>query len=156
MTWTVSWVDGLTPEDAAGNFDGESSFTWPFAHVGNWVDSLINVRFQYRQLHPLIRQQRFRFGGTGISEDWESIQAAVLEVRDTARAYLQDLGDSDMDKTIPCGGSLGHLRETGLILGYAIMRAVNNYYYHIDEIATKRHRLGHQVGDYPSALTECL
>ena len=156
-----SWTDmdrvvkGLTPEDAIEPFDGGSSFAWTSAHVASVVDALVNVRFQGRQRHPLIGQQRFRGGGTGRADDWESIQAGVRDVREAARAYLQDLGDSDLEKSIPYDGSIEHLRKTGLILRYAIMRTISHHYFHIGEIATKRDRLGHDVGDYPGALTEC-
>ena len=34
------------------------------------------------------------------------------------------------------------------------MRTISHHYFHIGEIASKRDRLGHQVGDYPGALTE--
>ena len=147
-------VDGLTPENALENFDRGSSFAWTFAHVANGVDAWINVRFQHRQPHPLIGDQRFRFGGTGRADDWESIHAAALEVRDTARAYLQDMGDSELERNIPYDGSVEHVRKSGLILRYAIMRAISHHYFHIGEIAAKRDRLGHDMGDYPGPLAE--
>ena len=148
-------VNGLTPEDAIESFDGGSSFAWTSAHVANAVDAWVNVRFQDRQPHPLIGQQHFRFGGTGRADDWVSIQAGVRDVREAARTYLQNLDDRDLERTIPYDGSVEHVRKAGLILRYAIMRAISHHYFHIGEISTKRDRLGHDVGDYPGALAGC-
>ncbi len=33
---------------------------------------------------------------------------------------------------------------------------LTHHYFHIGEIATKRSRLGQQVGDYPGPLEECV
>ena len=147
-------VDGLTPTDALEPFDGGSSFAWTFAHAANGIDAWVNVRSQGRQPHPLIGERRYRFGGTGRAEEWESIQAAVREVRDTARSYLHDLDDGELERTLPDDGSVAKARKSGFVLQYAIMRTISHHYFHIGEIASKRDRLGHQVGDYPGALTE--
>jgi hypothetical protein len=136
--------------------DGGSSFAWTAAHVANQVDAWLNVRFQRRDPHPLIGQQRFRFGGTGAADGWLQIQAGVREVRDTARAYLEPLADGDLDIVIPYDGTFERLRAAGLPLRYALLRTCAHHYYHIGEIATKRSGLGQEVGDYPGLLAECV
>ena len=149
-------VDKLDGAQAIQNFDGGSSFGWTLAHVTNQVDNFINVRFQRLAPHSLIGQERFRFGGTGVADDWESINAGVLEVRQTARSYLEALNDNDLDLTVPYEGSNSRLQETGLSLRYAVLRGCAHHYYHIGEVATKRDRLGQRVGDYPGRLEECI
>jgi hypothetical protein len=146
----------LDPIDAVQSRDGGSSFAWTAAHVANQIDAWINVRFQERPPHDLIGQTRFRAGGAGVADDWQAIQAGVREVRDTARTYLEGLSESDLDLTLPYDGSLSHLRESGLSLRHAVLRISAHHYYHIGEIATKRSTLGHQVGDYPGLLEDCI
>jgi hypothetical protein len=63
---------------AVQNVDGGSSFAWTLAHVSNQVDAWANVRFQHLAPHGLIGQNRFRFGGTGIVDDWDFIKGGVL------------------------------------------------------------------------------
>lgn len=148
-------LDGLAEVDAVRGVDGGSSFAWTAAHVANQVDAWLNVRFQRCAPHPLIGQQRFRFGGTGVAGGWLQIQAGVREVRQTARAYLEPLGDGDLDIVIPYDGTFENLRESGLPLRYALLRTCAHHYYHIGEIATKRSGLGQEAGDYPGLLPEC-
>lgn len=147
---------GLDPAEAVRTPDGGSSFAWTAAHVANQLDAWTNVRFQKRAPHPLIGQERFRVGGTGVAEDWEAVQAAVSEVREAARRYLEPLAESDLDLVIPYDGSFAHLRETGLPLRYALLRTCAHHYFHIGEVASKRVALGHQVGDYPGLLEQAL
>ena len=149
-------LGGLAEADAVRGVDGGSSFAWTAAHVANQVDAWLNVRFQRCAPHPLIGQQRFRFGGTGVAGGWLQIQAGVREVRQAARAYLEPLGDGDLDVVIPYDGTFAHLRETGLPLRYALLRTCAHHFYHIGEIATKRSGLGQEAGDYPGLLEECL
>jgi len=143
---------GLNAHDAVAAPPGESSFAWTLGHLANQLDAWTNARFQKLAPHPLISQQRFRFGGTGVAEDWDSIRAGAQDVRQAARAYLIDLTDGDLDLVIPYDGSFAHLRESGLNLRYALFRTITHHYFHIGEIATKRTRLGHNVGDYPGKL----
>ena len=147
---------GLSPQEAVTSGDGGSSFAWTAAHVANQVDAWINVRFQGTTPHPLIGEARFRFGGSGTADDWASVQAGVREVRGKARDYLEPMGEPGLDLTIPYDGSILHLRTGGLHLGYAIMRACAHHYFHIGEIAAKRVAAGHNVGDYPGPLHQCL
>lgn len=147
---------GLDPAEAVRTPDGGSSFAWTAAHVANQLDAWTNVRFQKRAPHPLIGQERFRVGGTGVAEDWEAVQAAVSDVREAARSYLEPLEEGDLDLVIPYDGSFAHLRETGLPLRYALLRTCAHHYFHIGEIASKRVALGHSVGDYPGLLERAL
>ena len=73
-------------------------------------------------------------------------------MRAAARAYLEPLSPADLDLTIPYDGSLAHLRERGLNLRYAVLRACAHHYFHTGEIASLRSRLGHDAGDYPGRL----
>ena len=149
-------VEGLSRDDAVQNFGGGSSFAWTLAHSTNQVDAWINVRFQNTEPHRLIGLRRFRFGGTGEAEEWDAILEAVEEVRGTARGFLEGMTDADLERTIPYTGSIQNLRERGLNLRYALMRAVTHHYFHIGEISTKRDRLGHKVGDYPGTLEQSI
>ena len=152
-------LDGLDSAEAIQQFDGGSSFAWTLAHVTNTVDAMINSRFTKRAAHGYIGQERFRFGGTGVADDWTAVQRGVHEVRGAARSYLQDLGDEKLDLIVPYDGSLTHLRATGLSLRYAVLRTCAHHYVHIGEIASKRDRLGHEEGvNYPRLLLleECI
>jgi hypothetical protein len=117
---------------------------------------MISVRFRKQDSHELIAQERFRFGGTGVAEDWPAIQAGVSEVRDAVLRYLNNVSDQDLEVIVPYDGSISYLRETGLGLRYALFRIITHHYFHIGEISTKRDRIGHQVGDYPGPLLESL
>ena len=44
----------------------------------------------------------------------------------------------------------------GISPRYALMRISAHHYFHIGEIAWKRDRLGHSVGDYPGRLEASL
>ena len=150
-------TSGLSPEQAADASDGGSSFAWTYAHTTNQVDAWVNVRFAGQQPHALIGQTRFRVGGVGAApEDWVTIQAAVKEVRESARRLLDSKSDEELEQKIPYDGSFEPLRATGINLRYAIMRAIAHHYFHIGEIATKRTLMGHEVGDYPGLLEPAL
>jgi hypothetical protein len=41
-------------------------------------------------------------------------------------------------------------------LRYLVMRAVAHHYFHIGEVAAKRDKLGHKVGDYPGSLADAM
>jgi hypothetical protein len=146
--------EGLSPDDAVTRADG-SSFAWTLAHTTNTVD-WINVRIRGLDSHPLLGQDRFRFGGVGEADDWEDIRAAVEEVRASVRPFLQSATAPDLDRVHPYAGSIARLRETGLTLRYAISRVIAHHYFHLGEVASKRDRLGHSVGDYPGPLEHSL
>ena len=146
----------LDPAEAALSRDGGSSYAWTAAHVANQIDAWINVRFQRLEPHELISQARFRAGGSGAADDWQTIQTGVHQVREAARRYLEGLSDSDLDLVIPYDGSFAQLRDSGLALRHALLRICAHHYFHIGEIATKRTALGQHVGDYPGRLDECV
>lgn len=148
-------LSALDPELAVDASQG-SSFAWTAGHLANQVDAWINVRVAGREPHPLISQDRLRFGGSGEAEDWPAIEAAVAEVQQTARAYLEPLTEAETDIVVPYDGSFLHLREGGLSLRHALMRVSAHHYFHIGEIASKRTALGHDVGDYPGALSRTV
>lgn len=156
-----SWKDldrvltGLSPEEAMAHPEGGSSFAWTLAHLTQHVDTGINVRFQKESPHELIGQKQFSFGGTGDAKDWQAIQEGVREIRESARKYLGDMDDNALDQTIPYDGSFSILRQKGLSLRYTLLRICAHYYFHIGEIAAKRNKAGHRVGDYPGLLEEC-
>ena len=143
---------GLDPAEAVHQVDGGSSYAWTLARATNQVAAYINVRFQQRTSHALIDQDRFRFGGTGVADDWQAIQLGVEEVRAAARRFLQGMDDPGLDIVVPYDGSLVYLRERGLSLRYVLFRIITHHYYHIGEIATKRDLRGQSVGDYLGML----
>lgn len=146
----------LTVEDAVQQWGGGSSFAWTLGHVTENMDAWINVRFQGLPPHPLIGSDRFRYGGSGEARDWREIREGVDQVRRSAREYLQNLTEDDLNLVIPYDGSLGYLHETGLPLRYALMIHAAHHYFHIGEIAAKRDQLGHKVGGFPGNLSECI
>jgi hypothetical protein len=146
---------GLDPGLAVDASSG-SSFAWTAGHLASHVDTWINVRIAGREPHPLLGQQRFRAGGSGEAGDWPAVQAAVTEVHEAARAYLDPLTETDLDLVVPYDGSFLHLRGPGLPLRHALMRVCAHYYFHIGEIASKRTALGHDVGDYPDKLQRTI
>lgn len=148
-------LKNLSPEDVVRHVDG-SSFAWTHAHLANQVDTWTNVRIQGLDPHPLISQQRFRFGGPGEADDWDNIQTGVAEVRVAATAYLDGVTDADLNRVHPYEGSFEALKDTGITLRYALSRTIAHHYFHIGEIASKRDRLGHSVGDYPGLLSHSI
>lgn len=151
-------IANLQAEEMICQIDGGSSFAWTVAHMSNMLDSLVNVRFNQKPRHPLIEQRDFGLGGSGAAEDWPSIRDAVQEIRESASIYLKRKTESDLDLVIPYNGSLPvpMLHEHGISLRYALLRIVAHDYFHIGEIACKRDRLGHQVGNFPGTLSQCV
>ncbi len=147
--------NGLLAEDAVQRADG-SSFAWTLAHSTNQLDTWVNARFQGLDPHPLLGQERFRFGGTGEAEEWDEILDAVADVRRRAKPYLERVTAADLDRVLPYDGSITHLRDPGITLRYAISRTIAHHYFHLGEVATKRDRLGHSVGDYPGTFSHLL
>lgn len=150
-----SWADldravaGLTEEELTVRQGGSSSIAWTFGHVMNMVDSWINTRFQRLPPHPVISDQVFRAGGSGEALDWPTVRAAVKEVREAARGFLDAVPAPDLDRVIPYDGSIEVLRPRGLSLRYALMRIAAHNFVHVGEIATIRSNRGHPAGDFP-------
>ena len=149
-------VEGITDDVALEALDGGSSFAWTVAHLANHVDTWVNVRFQKAEPHTYISKREFRFGGTGAADDWGAVRQGERAVHEAALGYLSGFDDDDLEIVIPYDGSLRHLRDTGITLRYALFRAIAHHYFHIGEIASKRDRLGHSVGDYPGRLEASL
>ena len=149
-------VDGLTPEVALESLDGGSSFAWTVAHVANVLDATTNVRFRKVARHPYIGKDEFRFGGTGAADDWYAVREGVRQVHESTRDYLSGLEDGDLDRVVSYDGSLLYLQGKSVSLQYSIFRSIAHHYFHIGEIASKRDRLGHSVGDYPGKLEASL
>jgi DinB superfamily len=156
-----AWADfdraltGLSADEMVATTEG-SSFAWTAAHVANQVEAWINVRFQALPPHPLIGQSRFRVGGTGSAENWPQVEQGITDVRESARTFLAQATQNDLERLIPYDGSFTALRPTGIRLRYAIMRAIAHHYFHTGEIASKRDARGHTVGDFPGLLESCL
>jgi uncharacterized damage-inducible protein DinB len=142
-------VDGLSAQEATARRDGGSSIAWTFGHVAQMVDSWINRKFQGLAPHPVLGQPEFRARGSGNADDWRGIQAAVQEVRDASRRFLDADPAPDLDRMIPYDGSIEDLRPVGLSLRYAIMRISAHHFVHVGEIVTLRSQLGHNLGDFP-------
>ena len=157
-TWedTDRVMEGLTPEHAAENFHGGSSFAWTAGHIANTLDFWVNVRFAGHKPHPLISQSRFRFGGDGEADDWEVIRCGAAEVRSVTRAFIQGMSDVDLELSKPYQGSFKELEGRDISLRYYLSRVITHHYFHIGEIASKRTMLGHNVGDYPGRLAEVI
>jgi hypothetical protein len=140
-------LDGLSGSEAATAYDGGSSFAWTVGHVTQQVDSWLNGRFQGLPPHPLMCQDRFRTGGDGTFEEWPAMKAGVDEVRASARAYLDKLNASDLDRVVPYTGSIEYLHAFGLPLRYAILRIAAHHFIHVGEIVTLRSRMGNPARD---------
>lgn len=147
---------GLSPEEAVARPDGGSSFAWTAAHLANQLDIWINVRIRGAAPHPYISRDEFRFGGSGAAEDWEAVRRGVAEVRAGVRPSLEGLTDADVEQRWPYTGTMATLQGREIPLAYYLLRIAAHHYFHIGEIASKRDRLGHQVGDYPGLLEPCL
>jgi uncharacterized damage-inducible protein DinB len=142
----------LTIADALKRHEGGSSFAWTLRHMTEGVDNWVNVTLQGGKANATLAQEREKFGRTGDAGDWEAIRAAVAEVRNSARAYLENLTDADLDQIkVP---PIGRWQEAPL--RYYISRAIAHHYFHIGEVAAKRDRLGHKVGDYPGPLQDAM
>ena len=142
-------VDGLTAEEATAGYDGGSSIAWTFGHVAHMIDSWINTKFVGIRRHPVINRPAFRPGVGGEADDWPAVQAAVREVREASRRFLDADPAPDLDRMIAYDGSIEDLRPVGLSLRYALMRISAHHFVHVGEIVTIRSRLGHTVGEFP-------
>jgi hypothetical protein len=150
-------LDGLEAAGAIRQVDGGSSFAWTLGHVTNQLDSWINVRLQHAAPHPVFEDARWRFGGTGVADNWDEVRRGAVEVRDAARGYLEALDDAALAVESPYAGSLPELAGRQVSIRYTLLRIAAHVYFHIGEIASVRsRRLGQSVGDYPGALLKCL
>ena len=139
-------IEGLTMAELTTQHDGGSSIAWTLGHLTNMLDSWVNTRFQGLAPNPVISDPNFRMGGTGAARDWPTVDAAVREVRQAARRFLDASPPPDIERIIPYDGSITFLRSTGLRLSYALMRISAHHFIHAGEVATIRVRLGHPEG----------
>ena len=150
-------LDKLQIQQAIESPNGESSFSWTLAHLTEQVDRWVNVIAQNMLPHPDLGKKEFRFGGTGISQDWQLINQASQEVRAAAISYLDNLSDNDLESIVLNDNDPSAKPERKRIKLYSvILRIISHYYFHIGEIAAKRDRIGHSVGDYPGSLNRTL
>ena len=155
-------LNELTTEQAIENPNDESSFAWTLAHVTEQLDRWINVIAQDMPPHSDIGKKEFRFGGTGISEDWQLIKLASQEVRAASKSYLDNLTDNDLESILLDAGDpnaphgISSTDRMHIKLYSVTLRIISHYYFHIGEIATKRDRIGHPVGDYPGPLSRTI
>jgi hypothetical protein len=140
-------IEGLSAADAEARHHGLSRVAWTVGHVGQEVDSWFNVRFAGRAPHPLLSGPMFRTGANGKAPPWHEVLAAVSEVREPARRFLDAAGAEDMERVVPYTGGLEYLREPGLRLSYALMRTATHHFEHVGEVLTIRSLLGHSVDD---------
>lgn len=158
-----AWTDAdrvfarLTEEEALAQYEGGSSFGWTLAHITASMDQWINVRFQNLERNALLGAARYRYGGTGKADGWPEIVAAVASVRAGVHGYLEGLPDEALlTTTSPYSGANERLKGTQISLRYFVLRSIAHHYFHIGEVASKRDRLGHKVGDYPGPLENTM
>ncbi len=143
---------GLTEVDALKKHDGGSSFAGTLLHITALMDFHINARVRSKEMHPLFARQYQQFWQTGQADDWPGILAAVKEVRASLRAYLEPLTDADLER-IKFPPTYQWPEAT---LRYILYRGVTHNYFHIGEVAAKRDKLGHKVGEYPGPLADAM
>jgi uncharacterized damage-inducible protein DinB len=139
----------ITTEQAVAQLAGGSSFAWTLGHVTYEVDAWINVRFQGLPPHPIGSDHRFRVGGTGAANNWSEIQQATHEVRSTARNFLSECSDVDLQRVIPYDGSYGPFRANGMQLRAAVLQIARHHTYHLGEIVTKLDLIGVAHAEFP-------
>jgi uncharacterized damage-inducible protein DinB len=144
----------LSEADAKLRTGNESTFGWTLGHISGGLDRSFSMRAQGKPQHAFFAQEPFKFGvpSYGTAPDFAGVQKATKEVRAAARAYLEGLTDADLERIkVP---PLGTQPEANL--RYLVMRAICHHYFHIGEVAAKRDRLGHKVGDYPGPLAAAM
>jgi len=142
---------GMTESEAVDAGAG-SSYAWTVAHLANQVDGWINHRHAALEPDPVIGDDRYRFGGDGRAERWAALRDASRAVRLRAAAFLDGIGEADLDRTITYPGSLPELANRDVTLRYTLLRVLVHHYFHIGELATKRSAAGTAVGDYPGPM----
>jgi DinB superfamily len=150
-------LDGLSYEDATRQVDGGSSFAWTLGHMTNQLDTWVNVRLQYLPPHPVFTAPGWRMGGTGAADNWDEVRQAAIDVRTSARPYLEALTDTDLAVEMLYAGTLPGLVGKNVSVRYTLLRIAAHTFFHIGDIASVRsRRLGQSVGDYPGPLLACM
>ncbi len=140
-------VRGLKDPEAEARYSGQNSVAWIVGHLGQQVDSWLNVRFQGREANSVLASSLLRTGAIGTAPSWAEVVHATREARETARMLLDEVTDADLERVVPYTGSIAYLRPTGLQLRYALMRTAAHHFEHIGEIRTLRSLMGHRVSE---------
>jgi hypothetical protein len=149
-------IEGVSPETAVLNPDGQSSIAWTLGHVTEHVDRWFNWSLQGRERNPLVGDDRFRMGSEGYAGEWDAVVGATREVRDAARPYLEKLERSDLDEVRELPSAAARMLGVPLTLRYALFRTAAHHYFHIGVIACQRDLRGEKAGDYPGLMSDCL
>ncbi len=143
---------GLSDADALKRHEGGSTFAWTLAHITRGIDGWCNVTLQGGKPNEAMEAERLRNMPVGDAHDFAAIKRGAGEVRSKAKAYLDNVTDADLERVIiPAQGQRQEAK-----LRYFVYRAIAHTYFHIGEVAAKRDRLGHKVGDYPGPLTDAM
>ena len=140
-------IEGLSASEAEARHQGLSPVSWTVGHVSQQVDSWFNVRFAGGQPHPLLGDAMFRTGASGDAPAWETVLAAVADVSEAARRFLDTVGTEDLERVVPYTGGIEYLRPVGLKLSYALMRTATHHFLHGGEIVTVRSLIGRSADD---------
>lgn len=143
---------GLSDADALKRHEGGSTFAWTLAHITRAIDDWCNVMLQGGEPNGTLEGERLKGLPVGDAHDFTAIKRGVAEVRSKAKAYLDNVTDADLERTIV--PPRGRWQETKL--RYNVYRAIAHTYFHVGEVAAKRDRLGHKVGDYPGPLSDAM
>jgi hypothetical protein len=144
-----SWVDlddaiaGLTDEQATERRDGQSAIAWTVGHVGQQIDSWLNMRLQGLPRNRLLADRCFATGEEGRFDDWPGLLAAVGEARERARRFLDREPAPELELRVPYDGAIVSLRATGLTLRYALVSIAAHHWIHAGEIGTLRSQRRH-------------
>ena len=121
--------------------------------------AIANLKFRISNIdrripHPAFAQEPYNSGSKNVGDcaDFGAVQKAVKDVRQSVRTYLENMADADLERTRVPPMPL----RPEVNLRYLVMRAVAHSYFHIGEVAAKRDRLGHKVGDYPGPLADAM
>lgn len=150
LDWAIADVSAA---DTVRQLDGGNCFAWTLAHVTCGVDSWLNGRFQQLPLDPLLGSPRFEIGG---DDDWPAIRDAVSGARERLRPFLLDLGDANLDRTLPYDGAYAPFRERGINLRAAIVQSAVHHVFHLGEIVAKRELMGYDTGSFPGSFGAAL
>ena len=140
-------VEGLGDPEAERRIAGLSRIAWTVGHLGQQIDSWINVRFAGHAKHPVLSDPMFHTGASGETLAWQVVRQATLEVRATASVFLDGIDDSTLEHVVPYDGGIEYLRTSGLRLSYAITRCTAHHLEHTGEILTIWSLLGHSIED---------
>lgn len=127
-------LEGLNAEDAGRTVAKVGSAGWTAGHIGQHIDSWVNVALGGDPRNQYLSGTDFNFGSTGTAEDWIAIRLALTDVFRRARTILATVDPADVDKGVLYeGGALG-LRGHSPTGHYKLGRLLAHIYYHIGDI----------------------